>query len=134
MNKLRIESPIKESVRWETFIQPDRYEGPGIRVRKKIESACFEADFAIELAGVIRGAESMRKEQTAVKSTDRSRIFNSLFSGMTIEQTVEFVYCGRRGLHGDPYFRFSIRGFARRCRYCKQVMAKPGSGPWRHEK
>lgn len=86
-----------ETPKWERFIQPQNPEQPLIRINRNEKEACFDAVFAIELAGVVR------KESEAPKSNNKEDkrnegvidcYSNLLMSSVADDQGLEFVYSG----------------------------------------
>ncbi|MFH1025702.1 MAG: type IV secretion system DNA-binding domain-containing protein, partial [Nitrospirota bacterium] len=98
----------------ERFIEPETPEHPLIRLRK-IETDCFQAEFALELEGVSRKKtpQETGKKEDEKNDSDASRYWNTLVTVLSEGQGLEFVYHGGKDAQGKPSFDWRINGSSR---------------------
>jgi len=107
-----IEVPQKNRTSWERISTPDAPDGPAIRIRKNIEKSCFEADFAIDLLGIVKDREKTDfggNGQESV-SVDKDQLRSSLLTSLNVGQEIAFVYRSQRDEQGHSRFTWRLRG------------------------
>lgn len=105
--------PSIDKPKWERFIQPQSPEQPLFRIYRNEKESCFDALFAIELAGVDRNESETAKSNDNEYSENDGIVesYRNLFiSAAASNQGLEFVYSGGRDGSGKAYFSWKIVG------------------------
>lgn len=99
-----------ETPKWERFIQPQSPEQPLIRIYRNEKESCFDALFAIELAGVDRErGHSIDNEEN--RNDGIFDCYRNLYNSVAAnDQGLEFIYRGGRDDRGKAYFNWRIVG------------------------
>ncbi|MBI4691209.1 MAG: ATP-binding protein [Nitrospirae bacterium] len=104
------EYPYKKMGKWEEFIKPSRPEQPAIRIFERREAKDYEALFALELEGVIRNSDQAGAQED--QESDSERFKTALFSSLSDNQRLDFVYSGERSVDGRECFNWRIIGYS----------------------
>lgn len=108
----KVEIPQHDSQFWERISIPEEPDGPAIRIRKNVEQSCFDADFAIDLLGVVKGREKAdyggNVQESANVDSDQLRI--SLLTGLNVGQEIAFVYRSQKDEQGHSRLAWRLKG------------------------
>jgi hypothetical protein len=115
MESFSLENLESDGIERQVILDPDTPEQPLISIQKKKERAYFEAEFALELAGVTKtkikfepvGKQDEKTKVDAVKF--RQSLVRVPFSG----QGLRFVYSGGNDEHGNPSLDWRIIGVSK---------------------
>jgi len=113
MSTAKVEMP-QENGRtfWEKISTPDELGGAAIRIRKNIVKSCFEADFAMDLLGIVKGrgkADFGNNGQEHI-SLNNDQLRNSLLAGLKVGQEIAFVYQSQRDREGHNLLTWRLQG------------------------
>ncbi len=99
----------------QTFIRPEHPEQPIILVRERRERACFEAQFALELVGVTKSRTNLEAagKQEETNKPDTTKYRKALITGLSPNQSLQFIYTGGKGEQGNPHFNWKVVGLSR---------------------
>jgi hypothetical protein len=97
---------------WEEFIEPVTPEQPLIRIEQQRESGPFQAGFMLELEGVTRKTSFSEAGKTEEERChfDAAKCRDSLITGLSRNQSLDFIYKGGKDDHGNPTFSWRIVG------------------------
>lgn len=99
----------------EKLIQPETPEQPLIRVFKNIEKEHYEADFALELAGIGRRTKNKEdgKKEEEKQEGSQERYKKLFLAALSANQSLDFIYSGGKSKHGKTYFKWTIKGHSK---------------------
>ena len=101
MNELVPQSPDSPSFAW-----PQLEDEPLMQILEHRETERFEAEFALELSGVVLRSTSGAEVKTKSEESQSHRLVESVLTGMEAGDVIEFVY----GRGEDGPFTWRVRG------------------------
>lgn len=110
MLTVKTEILASDRAAWEKTIEPERQGEPAFRVRKNAEKGRFDADFASDLLGIVKGSESGEHDGEGGLGSEQLR--SSLLAGLNAGQELTFIYRSRRDGQAHPRLGLRLRGRA----------------------
>lgn len=114
MESFSFENLTNDGTERQVILDPETPEQPLIHIHKEKERAYYEAEFALELAGVTKTEikfEAAKQDETTKANTGRYQ--KSLLTALSSEQSLKFLYSGGKDEHGNSCLNWRIVGVSK---------------------